>query len=177
MLIIRKSKLYYTASGIITICRWPSGAWDGHLQSGQDSLSAYCNSEAVLNFAVSKKSLYLCIIYQVDLCVWQHWLSVTRACRTDWKKVKCFNSKPNMNRPDALRARPNTFPNTSCRLKVLFTDEGAVYKSVHYRNAEFWSKKNPHFTVSFEHITYHKLYGPVWQLFSWAPVISIDLLT
>ena len=26
VLIIRKSKLYYTASGIITFCRWPSGA-------------------------------------------------------------------------------------------------------------------------------------------------------
>ena len=26
MLIIRRSKLYYTASGIVTLCRWPSGA-------------------------------------------------------------------------------------------------------------------------------------------------------
>ena len=26
VLIIRKSILYYTASGIITLCRWPSGA-------------------------------------------------------------------------------------------------------------------------------------------------------
>jgi len=26
VLIIRRSKLYYTASGIITLCRWPSGA-------------------------------------------------------------------------------------------------------------------------------------------------------
>jgi len=25
VLIIRRSKLYYTASGIITLCRWPSG--------------------------------------------------------------------------------------------------------------------------------------------------------
>jgi len=25
--------LYYTASGIITLCRWPSGAPDGHLQN------------------------------------------------------------------------------------------------------------------------------------------------
>ena len=33
VLIIRRSKLYYTASGIITLCRWPSGARDGHLQS------------------------------------------------------------------------------------------------------------------------------------------------
>jgi len=24
-LIIRSSKLYYTASGIVTLCRWPSG--------------------------------------------------------------------------------------------------------------------------------------------------------
>jgi len=32
-LIIRRSKMYYTASGIITLCRWPSGARDGHLQS------------------------------------------------------------------------------------------------------------------------------------------------
>ena len=33
MLIIRSSKLYYTASGIVTLCRLPSGAPDGHLQS------------------------------------------------------------------------------------------------------------------------------------------------
>ena len=26
MLIIRRSKLYYSASGIVTLCRWPSGA-------------------------------------------------------------------------------------------------------------------------------------------------------
>jgi len=26
VLIIRTSKLYYTVSGIITLCRWPSGA-------------------------------------------------------------------------------------------------------------------------------------------------------
>ena len=26
VLIIRRSNLYYTASGIITLCRWPSGA-------------------------------------------------------------------------------------------------------------------------------------------------------
>jgi len=45
MLINRRSKLYYTVSGIITPCRWPSGAQgerglillstgvpDGHLQ-------------------------------------------------------------------------------------------------------------------------------------------------
>jgi len=42
--IVRRSKLYYRASGIITLCRWPSGAQvektpistyarDGHLQS------------------------------------------------------------------------------------------------------------------------------------------------
>jgi len=38
VLIIRRSKLYYTASGIVTLCRWLSGAQvergrDGHLQS------------------------------------------------------------------------------------------------------------------------------------------------
>ena len=33
VLIIRRSKLYYTASGVITLCRWPSGAPDGHLHS------------------------------------------------------------------------------------------------------------------------------------------------
>jgi len=26
VLIIMRSKLYYTASGIVTLCRWPSGA-------------------------------------------------------------------------------------------------------------------------------------------------------
>ena len=29
----QEDKLYYTASGIITLCRWPLGAQDGHLQS------------------------------------------------------------------------------------------------------------------------------------------------
>jgi len=29
VLIIRQSKLYYTTCGIITLCRWPSGAQDG----------------------------------------------------------------------------------------------------------------------------------------------------
>jgi hypothetical protein len=66
-----------------------------------------------------------------------------------------------MNRSDAFRARPNTFLNTSSRLKILFTNEGAVFKSVRYRSAEFLSKKNPHFTVAFEHITHHKLLGSV----------------
>ena len=31
VLIIRRSKLYYTASGIFTLCRWPSGA---HVERG-----------------------------------------------------------------------------------------------------------------------------------------------
>ena len=26
VLVVRRSKLYYTVSGIITLCRWPSGA-------------------------------------------------------------------------------------------------------------------------------------------------------
>ena len=33
---MRRSKLYFTASGIVTLCRWPSGtqvAPDGNLQS------------------------------------------------------------------------------------------------------------------------------------------------
>ena len=80
------------------------------------------NSDTASNFAVFKESLYLCIIYHEDLRVWQHYLPGTRACRTNLKKVKCFNSKPNMNKPDARRARPTTLPNTSSRLKVLFTD-------------------------------------------------------
>jgi len=29
VLIIRRSKLYYTASGVITLCRWTSGAQVG----------------------------------------------------------------------------------------------------------------------------------------------------
>ena len=33
MLIISRSKLYYTASGIITLCRSPSGEPDGDLLS------------------------------------------------------------------------------------------------------------------------------------------------
>jgi len=33
VLIIRRSKLYYTACGIVTLCRWPSRALDVHLQS------------------------------------------------------------------------------------------------------------------------------------------------
>jgi len=30
VLIVRRSKLYYTASGIITLCRWPSRAQHVH---------------------------------------------------------------------------------------------------------------------------------------------------
>jgi len=33
VLIIRRSKLYYTASSIITLSMWQSRAPDGHLQS------------------------------------------------------------------------------------------------------------------------------------------------
>jgi len=33
VLIIRRSKLYYTASGVVTLCSWLSRARDGHLQS------------------------------------------------------------------------------------------------------------------------------------------------
>ena len=32
MLIIRRSSCTNTASGIVTLCKWPSGAPDGHLQ-------------------------------------------------------------------------------------------------------------------------------------------------
>ena len=40
VLIIRRSKLYYTASGIITPCRWPSGAQveSGLVSSQKNSL-------------------------------------------------------------------------------------------------------------------------------------------
>ena len=31
VLIVRRSKFYYTTSGIITLCRWPSRARDSHL--------------------------------------------------------------------------------------------------------------------------------------------------
>jgi hypothetical protein len=33
MLIIRKSNCINTTSGIVSLCRWQSGAPDGHLQS------------------------------------------------------------------------------------------------------------------------------------------------
>ena len=32
VLIVRRAKLYYTVSGIITLCSWPSRVRDGHLQ-------------------------------------------------------------------------------------------------------------------------------------------------
>ena len=32
VLIIRRSNCINTASGIVTLCKWPSGAPDGHLQ-------------------------------------------------------------------------------------------------------------------------------------------------
>ena len=32
MLIIRRSDCINTASGIVTLCKWPSGALDSHLQ-------------------------------------------------------------------------------------------------------------------------------------------------
>ena len=33
VLIIRRSNCINTASGMVTLCKWPSGAPDGHLQS------------------------------------------------------------------------------------------------------------------------------------------------
>ena len=35
MLNIRRSKLYFTASGIVTLCWWPSGAQVAHLITGR----------------------------------------------------------------------------------------------------------------------------------------------
>ena len=43
MLLVRRSKLYYTASGIITLCRWPSRTRDGHLQRAVFPLLSVCN--------------------------------------------------------------------------------------------------------------------------------------
>jgi len=38
VLIIRRSNLYYTASGIVTLCRWPSGA---QVESGLHGAATY----------------------------------------------------------------------------------------------------------------------------------------
>jgi len=40
VLIIRRSKLYYTASGIVTPCRWPSGAQVERVLVGMEHVEA-----------------------------------------------------------------------------------------------------------------------------------------
>jgi len=47
VLIIRRSELYYTASGIVTLCRWPSGAL------------SWSVSKVTLRYTVSKISKYV----------------------------------------------------------------------------------------------------------------------
>ena len=51
VLIIRRSKLYYTASGIVTLCRWPSGT---QVERGLQSclymfLALFCSSSGGQN--------------------------------------------------------------------------------------------------------------------------------
>jgi len=45
VLIIRRSELYYTASGIVTLCRWPSGA-----QVGREVLSEPVHGTATYKY-------------------------------------------------------------------------------------------------------------------------------
>ena len=45
----------------------------------------------------------------------------------------------------------DTFSNALSRLKVLFSDECAIYRSARNRNVVFWSKENPNFTQELEH--------------------------
>jgi len=49
VLIIRRSKLYYTASGIVTLCRWPSRA-QVHLFSGQPPIECDDTRICIIQF-------------------------------------------------------------------------------------------------------------------------------
>jgi hypothetical protein len=48
-------------------------------------------------------------------------------------------------RKDACRALPAAFCSQRARGAVFFTDECAIYWSVHSQNIVFWAKENPHF--------------------------------
>jgi hypothetical protein len=50
----------------------------------------------------------------------------------------------------ACRALLAAFRSQCARGAVLFTDECAIYRSVHSRNIVFWTKENPHFYEELE---------------------------
>jgi hypothetical protein len=62
-------------------------------------------------------------------------------------------------RRDACHALLDTFSNTTSCLKVLFTEEYAIYRSSHNRNVVFWVKENSHFMVEFEHNPPHVMWA------------------
>jgi hypothetical protein len=53
-------------------------------------------------------------------------------------------------RKDACKALLAAFLSQTARGAVLFTDECAIYRSVHSRNIVFWAKENPHFYEKME---------------------------
>ena len=96
MLIIRRSKLHYTASGIVTLCRLPSGAQvergplstctpDGHLQRIQGG-SNMTGTDLCVNLATSVPVIFEppctipdAVLIQFDLLIMS--TTVPETCR------------------------------------------------------------------------------------------------
>jgi hypothetical protein len=62
-------------------------------------------------------------------------------------------------RKDTCRVLLAAFHSQHARGAVLFTDECAIYRSVHSRNIVFWAKENPHFYEELERNPHHVM---VW---------------
>jgi hypothetical protein len=62
-------------------------------------------------------------------------------------------------RKDACRALLAALCSQRARGAVLFTDECAIYRSVHSRNMGFWAKENPH---SYEELERNPPHVMVW---------------
>jgi hypothetical protein len=77
-------------------------------------------------------------------------------------------------RKDACRAPFAAFCSQHDRVAVLFTDECAIYRSVHSRNIAFWSKENPHF---YEELERNPPQIMVWARLSATHILSLSSFT
>jgi len=56
--------LYYTASGIITLCRWPSGA---QVERGGGGLLTACEQDPAPKLSANLYDIYHCCVYSEKL--------------------------------------------------------------------------------------------------------------
>jgi len=73
VLITRRSKLYYTASGIITLCRWPSDVhrlreeYNKRITKQVFCALSWSVTKIILRCTVSKKSKFFALLYNCQL--------------------------------------------------------------------------------------------------------------